>query len=507
MADSPANPGAPNAQRLRLDRDRALLGLVAFVGIAIRVWVYRGPIVIPNGDEGLVGVMVRHFVHGHLAVFSWARPYGGTQEMILTVPVFWLTGTSLLGLRIIPILFSILATFFIWRVGLRTIGRRPAAVAAGLFWVWPPFNYLVLLRAQGFYASDIAYCGLLLLLALRVVEKPDLRRVALWGFVFGLAYWQTAQIVPIAFTTTFWMIWKAPRCLRHAWAAVITALVGAAPWVIWNIGHGFESLQQHPSLDTFAKSMRILISPILAMTVGLRAPYSAKLLIPSGIVTWLIYVAMLAVFLWGAWRFRHTQASLFYAIAIVFPFLYAIPRKTSYITGFPQYTTVLTPVLALLFAQVATRYWRAVAVFAVAIVIALVSIPRMEAWVRQPGTPPGFLSPRSFQPLAAELDQMQIRHVFADYWIAWRLNFDMRERIVAVENWSRTATFPGGKAVPGVDPTVRWPPFDREVRAASRVAFVYWTASYKDVTIVPALKAHGYKPIFVGPWVIFAKPG
>ena len=157
MAAQTANPATSFLQRLRLDRDRLLLAAVAIAGVAIRVWVYRGPLVIPNGDEGLVGVMVRHFVHGHLAVFSWARPYGGTQEMILTVPIFWLTGTSLLGLRVVPILFSILATFFIWRVGLRTIGRRPAAVAAGLFWVWPPFNYLVLLRAQGFYASDIAY--------------------------------------------------------------------------------------------------------------------------------------------------------------------------------------------------------------------------------------------------------------------------------------------------------------------------------------------------------------
>ena len=505
MSASTANPTTPLLQRLHLDRDRVLLAIVAITGIAIRVWVYRGPLVIPNGDEGLVGVMVRHFVHGHLAVFSWARPYGGTQEMILTVPIFWLTGTSLLGLRVVPILLSLVATFFIWRVGLRTIGRRPAAVAAGLFWVWPPFNYLVLLRAQGFYASDIAYCGLLLLLSLRVVERPDLRRVALWGFVFGLAYGQTAQIVPAAFVMTFWMIWKAPRCLRHAWAAACTALVGAAPWLIWNIGHGFESLQQHPSLDTYMRSLRILISPILAMTVGLRAPYSATLLIPSGIVTWLIYVGLLAAFGWGAWKFRNTNVSLFYAIVLVFPFLYAIPRKSSYITGFPQYTTVLTPVLALLFAQVATRYWRSVAVFAVAILIAVVSIPRMEAWVRQPGTPPGFLSPRSFQPLADELDRMQIKDVYADYWIAWRLNFDMRERIVAVENWSREVTFPGGKAVPGVDPTVRWPPFDRQVRAAPRNAFVYWTETYKDVTIVPALVAHGYQPTVVGPWVIFAR--
>ena len=95
-----------------------LVALTVIGGILVKIWVYRSPLTIMNGDEALDGVMVRHFLHGHLTVFVWSRAYGGTQELLLSVPVFWLTGTSVIGLRVVPIVLSIIAPFVIWRVGL-----------------------------------------------------------------------------------------------------------------------------------------------------------------------------------------------------------------------------------------------------------------------------------------------------------------------------------------------------------------------------------------------------
>ncbi len=481
--------------------------LVAFTVIAgglVKIWVYRSPLTIMNGDEALDGTMVRHFLHGDLTVFVWARPYGGTQELILSVPVFWLTGTSVLGLRVVPIVLSMVAPFVIWRVGLRTIGRLPALTAACVFWVWPPFNYLVQERAQGFYVSNIVYCGLVMLLALRAVERPDRIRVGLFGLVVGLAYWQTAQIVPIVIPAVIWMIWKRRDVLRNAWVAVLAALVGASPWIIWNIGHGFASMQQHPSLHTSIRAFRFLVSPILAMTVGLRAPYSATLLIPSGIVTWIIYVALLAAFAYGAWTSRHRPISLLYLIALVFPLLYVIPRKSSFITNFPQYTTVLTPVLALLVAQLATRYWRAFAIVAAALVISIVSLSRMEDWLKIPQPIPN--APRDFSPLISKLDSLGLHDLWGDYWIVWRLNFDTRERITAVENWGREVSFVDGRAIPSPDPTLRYPPYQRKVEASKCAGFVYWARTYDTVPMIPELERHGYRRIFVRPYVLFVPP-
>ena len=35
-----------------------------------------------------------------------------------------------------------------------------------------------------------------------------------------------------------WLVWRAPRALRTAYVAVPAALLGAAPWIVWNARNG-----------------------------------------------------------------------------------------------------------------------------------------------------------------------------------------------------------------------------------------------------------------------------
>ena len=490
-------------RRVALSPAGLIVALTAAAGVVLRVWTYRSPLTIPNSDEALIGLMVSHAEHGQFTTFFWGRPYGGTQEVLLAMPGFWLFGPSYLALRMVPLVLWAVATFLIWRVGRRTIGERAAVVAAGLFWVWPPFNFLQFVRAQGFYASGVVYCALLLLLALRVVEKPDRLRVGLFGLAFGLAFWQSAQITPIALVAAGWTVWRAPRCLRHAWAAAALAVLGALPWLVWNVGHNFASLDQNPSLKTYEHSLRLLVSPILPMTVGLRAPYSQRLLLPSGPLSWLLYLAMLALFVYGAFRVRGRPAALLYWVVALFPLLYALPAKTSFISAYPQYTTILTPLLALLLAELATSSLRAAVLLALACLVTAVSLHRMQAWLAVPQPLP--TAPRSYAPLISTLERLGLERVYADYWIAYRVDFDSRERIIAVENQFSSVRFADGQATPSNDPQVRYAPYQREVRAA-RHGFVFWHQTLGSIPIVPALEHHGYRRVDVGPWVVFSPP-
>ncbi len=489
--------------RVALSPAGLLVVLTGLAGIALRVWTYRASITIPTSDEALIGLMVTHFEHGGFTTFFWGRPYGGTQEVILAVPGFFLFGASWFALRIVPIVISAATALLLWRVGRRTIGDPGAAVAAGLFWVWPPFDLLQFVRAQGFYASGVFYCVALVLLALRVVERPDRLRVGLFGLVGGLAFWQSAQITPVALVAIAWTIWKQPRCLRHAWIAALLALLGSLPWWIWNVGHGFASLQQDPGIATYRHSLRLLLSPLSAMTVGLRAPYTDQLLIPSTPLTWLVLVGLVTLFLVSAYRSRGAAVSLVYWILLIFPFLYALPRKTSYISSYPQYTTIVTPLLALLLARLATSRLRGALMIALACMITGVTLNRMEAWYALPQPLPN--APRSFAPLIATLDRLHLDRVYADYWIAYRLTFETGERVVAVENPFTSARLSGGQVTPADDPEVRYAPYQREVKAA-RHGFVFWRQTLGSVGIVGELEQHAYRHVDVGPWVVFAPP-
>src|SRR4029077_19585685 len=100
-------------------------------------------------------------------------------------------GSSWLALRLVPIALSAVTAILVWRVGVRLMGERPAAVAAAIFWIWPPFLIYKLTHQWGFYASGVLYCVLLILLGLRVVERPTTGRGARVGLFVVCARLET----------------------------------------------------------------------------------------------------------------------------------------------------------------------------------------------------------------------------------------------------------------------------------------------------------------------------
>jgi hypothetical protein len=498
----------------RPSRWQLTFAIVVVVGLALRVWVYRSILGVPNADEAIVGLMARHVLDGQLTTFYWGQAYAGSQEALVTAPLFLVAGSSWLALRIVPIVLTAVAAVLVWRVGRRTIGEPAAAVAGAVFWLWPAFNVFQLTHQQGLYASDVVYCTLLMLLALRVVERPDLGRVGILGLVLGLAFWQTAQIVPVAVPIVAWTIMKRPASLRHAWLAVLLAVVGMLPWIVWNAGHGWESLDM-PAYGDHVTSLRLLASPFLPMMLGLRAPFSADLLVPAPLM-YVLYLTLLGLFVVGAVQTRRRNSSILYVVAAVFPFVYMLAPKTSLALGTPRYLVVLTPVLVLLVAQVATRYYRAVALLAVVTVISTVTLHRMETWFGDTPRPvtqaiglgPRHtvqLVPRDLGPLVAGLDALGLDHVYTDYWLAYRLDFDTKERIVAVEDRLTSLAVQDGNVVPARGETVRYPPYEREVRGA-RHGFVFYRSLVDSAAVVPKLERLGYRRRDAGSFVIFAPP-
>jgi 4-amino-4-deoxy-L-arabinose transferase-like glycosyltransferase len=497
-------------RRRRTGRLALMTGAVAVAvllagGIALRVWIYRSILGIPNSDESIVGLMVLHAMHGNLTTFYWGSPYAGPQEVLLSVPVFAVAGVNYLALRVVPNVLSLLAAIVVWRVGRRMMSEPAAVAAAALIWVWPPFNLFQNTQHQSFYAANVLYCGLLLLLALRAAEDATASRVGWLGFTIGFGFWETPQLVPIAAPVVAWTIWREARCLRYAWLGALLAALGAAPWIVWNARNGWASLGVHGTLGDYEHSLRLLVSPILPMTLGLRAPFSQTPILPSTAAVYAIYAGLVALFAIGAVRARRNEASLLYFVAAVFPFVYAIGRRTAGLSGWPQYTVIVTPVIALLLAQVATRWWRAAILVALAGTVTAVSVPRMESWFREPQPVPR--APRSMQPLIAALDRLHLDRVYADYWIAYRLDFATQERILAVENEFTRATYRNGEATPPPDPTVRYRPYEREVAAAPVHGFVFFKRTYRTLPIVPGLERHGYRKVPVGPFVVFAPVG
>jgi 4-amino-4-deoxy-L-arabinose transferase-like glycosyltransferase len=477
-----------------------LAAVAGAAGIALRVWAYRSPVAAPDSDEAIVGLMARHLLHGEVTTFYWGQPYGGTQEVFLVAPLFAVFGTSLVALRVVPIALVAVACVLVWRVGLRTIGPRAAVAAACVLWLWPPYTIAHTMREYGFYGSNLVYCALLVLLGLRIVERPSLARVGAFGFVLGLAFWQTAQIIPIALPVIAWVAWKAPRALRHAWLGVLLAVVGALPWLIWNVRHDFGSFLTRSDPGSYAHGMRLLASPLVPMLLGLRAPLTAQLLLPK-VVVYAIYVGLLALFVYGAWRTWGRRASILYVVASGFVLLWPVSHRVTLLTSHPVYLVVVSPVLALLVAQIGTTWVRAAAVVALVGVVSVVTLHRMNVWFRTDPDhwPPNV--PRSFAPLTAALERLGVRHVYANYWIAYKLAFDSREKIIATQYPYLSLVVRDGQLVPSEELSPRYPKWYDEVTREPH-AFVVFR---HDPMPRRVLAAHGYRRTIVGPFAVYAR--
>jgi 4-amino-4-deoxy-L-arabinose transferase-like glycosyltransferase len=476
------------------------------LGIGFRVWTYRNAAGVPDSDEAVVGLMARHILHGQFTTFFWGQAYGGSQEALLTAPIFWIFGSSWLALRIVPICLSAVAALVVWRVGLRLMSERAAQTAAAVFWIWPPFLIYKLTHQWGFYASGVLYCVLLLLLGLRLVERPTTGRAALFGLVLGLAVWETEQVVPVALPLLAWMTWKQRAWLRKLWIAIPAALLGALPSIVWNIRHDFGSFHSTvPDTTTYQHRLRLFVSPLLPLLLGLREDYTQTRIIPSAIATLVILAALAALFAWGAWRSRGRPVALLYVVVVVYPFFYAIPAETLFERD-PKYLVVLAPVLVLLIAQLATTYPRALALLLVAGVISFVSLKRLDHYYATvPQQPP--VAPRDIGPLIAVLDRHHLNRVYATYWVTYRLDFDTRERIIASQSKLERIFFENGRAAPYPNPNTRWKPYEHDVDSASRAGFVFFKAALGEARATTrALTGHGFRRIPVGPFVVYVPP-
>jgi len=430
------------------------------------VWILSGPLGAVDQDEAVVGLMGRHFRAGHISVFFWGQNYGGSQEAMATALVFAVLGAGRVALKIVPIAGYAVAAWLVWRIGRRTIGEPRAGIAAGVFLVGPAFFVLRSTRAYGFYAVAILVATAVLLAVLRLRERPSTLELAWVGFLVGMGWWATPQVVFVLVPALLWLAVRAPALVRRAHVALAGAIVGAAPWLLWSATHHWASL--HSGIDvpgnTYSSHLRHFFNPLLPEALGLRVPYTAAWL-PGVIVGTAVYVAVLVAFAGLLWK-RPPQLELLLVVAAGYPLLYGL-SPASFYTGEPRYLFLLSPVIALLVAWVAVTPPRQLACLALVTALSITGLLRIDSG--DPYTPKAPLAT-----VIAALDARGIDRVFAPYRIAHRLTFDSDERIIA-------SSFD----------FVRWRPFDRSVRTSPLPAYVLLEGSPDQLRLATYLARAG----------------
>ncbi len=509
-----AFPGSPLVRMrspfARAERRRLLQVVVAaavIAGAVLRVAVYRSSIGRLEGDEATWGLMAMHASHGQFTAFFWAQPYGGTQEVLVVGALFRLFGVHLWLMRLVPIALLALSAFVVWRIGKRTIGELPAVAAALLIWVWPPFLIWKLEIWHGFYGSGVLYTAVILLLALRLDESPSKGGVAVFGLVLGLAFWQTLQIVVIAVPAVLWLIVRRPRLWRLAPVAVPGIVLGALPWLLSNLHHHWWSLNHEPSQAfSYAGKLRVFADATLPLMLGLRVPITnAWAFTAAGSLA--IYGVLVVAFAVVAWRRRHTQLSLLVTVLVMYPFVASISGQTS-LANDPRYVVLAVPAIVLLVAAAAVTVPRLSVLLVVAVAVSALVLARWVSWDH--GTARADPQRMAIGPVIAALEHAGIDRAFAGYWLAYRITFTTRERVIVSEVDLTNLRVVGPHRVMAPVPTNftmhHHPAYDTAVRTAPRYAYLIARGDLDERRDLKLLRTHGYREQKIGPISMFVSP-
>ncbi len=458
----------------------ALLG-----GIALRVWVLSSSLGALESDEAITGLMARRALHGDLTLVYWLSNYGGTQESLLTAGVFAVTGSSTLVLKLVPLALFAVATALVWRVGRRTVGEPAARAAALLYWIWPAYLVWWTVKARAYYAFGTV-CGLaVLLLALRLRERDSRLDAAGLGLALGLGWWATPEVLIYALPAVAWLAWRRPAALRLAWIAAPAAVLGALPWLAWNARNGWLSLHLGAVAgegSTYGGRLVDLFRIVLPTWLGLRVPFSLHWLLGPVVGSALLALALAGFVLLVLRRSSGLEPLLL--VAGAFPFLYAASSFAYYVDE-PRYLVLFGPGPALLLGRMLARPPVAAAGLVAALALSVVGLARMQRDGLYEPRAPDVRVPADISPLLTTLERERIDRVLANYWLAYRISFESRERILATSTGF-----------------VRDQVADRIVRSSPSPARVFLAGSVAERRARAGLR--GYRRIASGSFVVYA---
>ncbi len=385
--------------------------------------------------------------HGSHPVFYWGVQYDGSLEPHLLSLVFRLLPDTVRTYRLVMLGLMTLSTILIAIAGARAFGPWAGLLAGGYLATGPSFLYFKLLGSDGAYTSFFTLTAAAVLIAVFfVLESAPLRARALafsLGLVLGVAWWVTPlSIVLACIPLAGWIV--APRAWLRVDRLVLTIaglLLGASPWLTENLRTGFASLRSSEmgvaDLHLAATQLRTLVARGLPVLLGGRSPGSRVPTFPgSEALSVVIFGALVAAGIYFSRRRRDPEGrflALVSTFLLVVPGVLALSRARTDFREDPRFlisSYVGVAVIAgLVVAHLIERgfRWRAIGLGLLVALLGIVSQLRSPRY----GDDPKHGRIAETEALARRLSLSGIRHIYAEYWIAYRLSFFSRGWLVA----------------------------------------------------------------------------
>lgn len=409
-------------------------------------------------------LMAKHILErGEHPVFYYGSAYAGSLEPHYVAGVFLLLGETPASYRIAMGGLVLLILVGVYLLTREAFGALPAILALA-YLAFPPFFFLYKgLTSDGHYDAFNLFTVGVLLTCIRI-EKTiqqggNLRFlfVAL-GLLIGLGWWINPITPAISVAAVAWLLLrKQPRPpIRNVIYAFGGFLAGSAPWTIWNLRHQWASLATPElgavdlagALHNISEVVRHSL-PLLAGAARMRvAPSWETFPFSSALVVIVLFLLLLPSI---ARAFRGDRICRLFLLCFLVLVLTVVWSKR-YVPIEPRvlfpYYVLVPPLLAVGLESWSRRRGFQFLAVSCGCTLLVAHGSSLAGAYQHLGNTAGEAT-ASLEPLERALRRDHVRHVYTDYWTAYRLAFESGEEIIA-------APIPGEEAV-------RYAPYQQEV--------------------------------------------
>jgi 4-amino-4-deoxy-L-arabinose transferase-like glycosyltransferase len=446
------------SQSDRSGADRLWLVAILLLGLAPRAYLLFITNFGIESDEAIVGLMAKHFIENAvMPVFYYGQSYMGSLEPLFVAAAFKLTGVGNVGLKLVPLCFSLLHIYLVYRLAIRFTSISGARIAALLCSLAPSALIHWSVKARGGFIELVVIGTACLILAVDVIEIDRHRRVRAFflGLLLGLGWWVNNQIVYYGLPIVVLVSWSLFRNLGVSGMCRL-GLLGALGFFIGSAAFWYQNIAGDPQWATFEvlfgssgekhplAYLNGFFNIAIPIIIGARRFWSEHDVFPNATLLAAIVYCLAAVYLlWLCFSVQPRERrcsillllSFFASVALVFSL-----SSFGWLSRAPRYILPLYSVIfvaaGVLYGGLRRRKSLGASTLGFVLVASLLIVQTASNFNSRgfvvPGQPSVYAGQRvmkDHQPLYDWLKEEGYDHIWTNYWIGYRTAFETKEKV------------------------------------------------------------------------------
>lgn len=437
-------------------------------------------------DEAVAALMAKAIFHGARPLLFWGAPYQFPLESYLMAPFWPLLDTNAFGARVVPAILGAFSIFGFWLLICRAF--EPKHRWPGILLILLPSAYLTTLQTAYFipqYTMTLVYAWVIPLLTVSVLRSERaLIQLLLLGFICGMALANHLLSLPLVAVTTVAVCLGSSfgSAVRNTILYLISFTLGLAPYLA-TLGRAKSSAgtvtDNFPISTAFSRLFSGLPNQVLEVVLGFNLTLFPDLDRASGIIGFLsvpglyLFWAVLMFcscislyqFCVRSWKARWPTLSIYdvfvgTAWACIMAFVISKRSRPDEYRYLLPLAWTLPMLVSYAYAASAKHLRYIIGAFAVilALMNAANTLKLIDTW-RSPNFASGLPELQDIAPVISFLQQQDISHCYASFWLVNRITYETDEAITCSQPYNER--FPG------------WPlPYLKEVNESGDAAYV-----------------------------------